>query len=251
MKAIIVDDEKNSHRTLQQLLANSHPDVNIIASGESVEEGYKIIKRYKPEVVFLDIEMPDGSGFDLLEKVGDRHFQVIFITAHNEHAITAIKFGALDYLLKPITKEKLATALKRAHKHLDEQVSKEQFRILMETLSQFELKKLPTRIAISTSKGIFFKEVKDIIRLEAQQNYTDFYIKGHPKPVLAAINIGEYEGQFEPYEAFMKVHRSHLVNLHFADHFVKKDGYLYMKDGAAVKVSRTYREELLDRLGRI
>ena len=252
MTAIIVDDEPQSQLALQKLLAKNHPQVEVLACGGCVQEGYELIKQYEPQVVFLDIEMPDGLGFDLLQRIDDDpSFQVVFITAHNEYALTAIKFGALDYLLKPISEEELAKSLQKVHKQLKEKISEEQVQILLETLRNFEHKKLPTRIAISTNEGILYKEVKNVIRLEAEQNYTAFSLYKHPRKILASTNIGEYVGQFERYREFMKVHRSHLVNLYYVDKFVKGDGYLVMKDGAEVSVSRANRNELLERLEQI
>lgn len=248
MKAIIVDDELTHHRTLKSLLTQQHPEVDILASAQSVQEGCQLIQQHPPDVVFLDVEMPDGTGFDLLKKAGPYHFQVIFMTGHNKHAIRAIKFGALDYLLKPVSAVELAASIGRARQKLEEEVPQRQLQILLETLDRFDIQKLPTQIAISTSKGIYFKKVKDIVRLKADKGYTKFFIAERDKPVIAAVNIGEYEEQFEPYASFMKVHRSHLVNLQFVGRFVKKEGCLYMKDNSKVSVSKSYREELLGRL---
>ncbi|MCB0549725.1 MAG: response regulator transcription factor [Phaeodactylibacter sp.] len=252
MKAIIVDDESRSRLALAGLLKEHHPGIEVAATGENVEEGHRMILAHKPEIVFLDIEMPDGTGFDLLQKFDAYNFQVIFVTAHNKYAITAIKFGALDYLLKPISKEDLAEAIQKAHRKLKERITEEQIQILLETIRNFEERKLPSRVAISTSEGILYKQVKDIIRLQAQQNYTEFSLAGHARNVLASVNIGEYVEQFEPYREFMKVHRSHLVNLRHVDRLVKAEGgYLVMKDGAHVSVSRAYRDELVERLEQI
>jgi len=248
MKAIIIDDELTHHRTLTALLTRQHPEVDILAFAQSVQEGCQLIQQHRPEVVFLNVEMPDGTGFDLLKKVWPYHFQVIFMTGHDKYAIRAIRFGALDYLLKPVSANELAASIGRARQKLGAEVPQRQLQILLETLDLIHVQKLPTQIAISTSKGIYFKKVKDIIRLKADKGYTRFYILEHDKAVIAAVNIGEYEDQFEPYAAFMKVHRSHLVNLKFVDRFVKKDGCLYMKDGSKVSVSKHYREQLLGRL---
>lgn len=252
MKAIIVDDESLSQQALKELLARNHPEVDVLACGGNVKEGHRLIRKFNPEIVFLDIEMPDGLGFDLLRRFEGYDFQVIFITAHNKYAITAIKFGALDYLLKPVSEEELAQSLEKVNKKFKERISADQIQILMETLRNFDAQKLPTRIAIPTSKGILYKQVKDIIRLEAQKNYTEFSLMNHAKKILASSNIGEYVDQFERYREFMKVHRSHLVNLYFVDKFVREDGnYLVMEDGSEVSVSRPYRDELLQRLEEI
>ncbi len=249
MRAIIVDDELQSHLVLKDLLAKNHPEVEIVATGESVAEGLYLIRKHEPDVVFLDIEMPDGTGFELLEQLEEKDFQVIFITAHNEYAITAIRFEALDYLLKPIIASELKEALRRVKKKLRENISKEQIQNLIDTFSNQGIKKLPTRIAISTSEGILYQQIKDIIRLEAQQSYTRFHIQNH-KNILASVNIGEYAEQFKVYREFRRAHRSHLVNLNFVKKFVKSDGgYLVMQDGSTVNVSRHNRDDLLEGLG--
>lgn len=252
MKTLIIDDEPQSHHILQKLLSTNHPDIQVLESGESVKSGHELILKYHPELVFLDIEMPDGSGFDLLEKMDKRDFNVIFITAHNQYAITAIKFEALDYLLKPIEKNELALALERARKKHKEKITNEQLSVLKETLQNLELRKLPTRIAISTSDGIHYKLVKDIIRVEAQTNYSEFTLVGTNRKLLASLHLKKYVEQFEFYHNFMRVHRSHMVNLHYVDKYVRSDGgYLVMKNMDKVNVSKAYRDELLENLGEI
>ncbi len=249
MRAIIVDDEARSREALASKLGKNHSEIKIIASGTCVQEGIDLVRRYEPEVVFLDIEMPDGLGFDLLKAFDDPQFHVVFTTAHNEYAITAIRFGAFDYLLKPIDDEELAQSIKRLNRQLKEQITSDQIQILLDTLSNYELKKLPTRIALSTSDGILYKLVEDIVRLEACQTYTEFSIANESKKIITSHNLGEYVEPFERYREFMKVHRSHLVNLYFVDRYVRTDGgFLVMKDGAQVSVSRAYRDELLQRL---
>jgi two-component system LytT family response regulator len=252
MKIIIVDDEMQSHKVLSSLITSHHPDLHIMASGYNVQEGLELVEKYKPDLVFLDIEMPDGLGFDLLKKIGKPNFKVIFITAHEHYALSAIKFGALDYILKPVSPEELKQAITKAREKVHENISQQQLQVLFDTIHNFQERKLPTRICISTSEGIFYKLVKNIIRLEAQQNYTAFSIADATRKILASINIGEYVEQFDPYVQFMKVHRSHLVNLEYVDKYVKADGgYLVMKDGSSVSVSRPFREELLERLTQI
>lgn len=252
MNVIIIDDEPQSHQVLSELLTKKHPDVQLLASAYSVQEGFEKVTQLKPELVFLDIELPDGHGFDLLKRIPEPDFLVIFITAHNHYAITAIRFGVLDFLLKPIDPKELSTALNRARQKIMKTATQQQLQILWETMSQLAQRKLPTRMSISTSVGIVFKEIKDIIRLEAQQNYTEFTIGNNPKKLLASTNIGDYEEQFELYDHFTRTHRSHLVNLSYVDTFVKSDGgYLVMKNKDQVPVSRKYKDELLDRLSSI
>lgn len=181
MTTIIVDDEIQSQEVLKNLLANHHPDLKILAIGNRVQEGVELVQKYRPDLVFLDVEMPDGKGFDLLKKVESPNFNVIFITAHEHYAIPAFRFGALDFLLKPIDREELAEALKKARKRLQEKLALEQLQIFWETLDKLNERKLPTRISISTLDGIIYKPVNEIIRLEAQENYTEIYLMQEPK----------------------------------------------------------------------
>lgn len=252
MKAVIIDDEHRSHEVLRELLSRYHPDVEVLASGYNVKEGLELVRKHRPDLVFLDVEMPDGLGFDLLEQIGKPDFFVIFVTGYEKYAITAIKFGALDYLVKPVQAEALREAVLRAKEEELEKISREQMQLTLEAYRQLFKKELPTRLSISTSDGILYKLVKDVIRLEAQQNYTQFVLREGREKILASINIGEYEEQFEPYEGFMRVHRSHLVNLSYVEKYVKSGGrHLVMSDGTAVPVSRMYRDELEKRLEKL
>ena len=250
MKAIIVDDEQQSHEVLKILIEKGHPDIHIGASGQNVREGLALIARHRPDLVFLDVEMPDGTGFDLLEEIDQPDFHVVFITAHNKYAQDAVRFGALDFLLKPVQTDKLAEALSRVRDKQEEKATVEQWRLAYEAFQQFQQQQLPRRMSVSTMEGIHFIPVEDIIRFKADGNTTDIHIEGRSKPLIASVNLGEYVRQFELYPQFMKVHRSHLVNLNFVDMYSRSDGgYLVMKDEASVDVSRQYREELLNRLG--
>lgn len=249
MTTIIVDDERESHEVLQRVLSVYEPDISIVASAFSVGEGLKAIAEHQPQLVFLDVRMPDGTGFDLLRQVGKPDFQVIFITAHDNHAQTAIRFGALDYLLKPIPPDELRNAIQRAREKQQEKILHQQLQILYETLQTFQERKLPSRLGISTSDGVLFHFVKDIIRMEAQQNYTEFTLANIPRKILASVNLGEYEEQFKPYREFMRVHRSHLINLAYVQKYKRGDGgYLEMKDGGVVNVSKRLRDDVLRRL---
>ena len=252
MKAIIVDDEPKSHTALKSLIAEYHEDIELVAFGYNVAEGCELIEKHQPDLVFLDVEMPDGLGFDIFNKYPEPEFQVIFITGHQHYAQTAIKFGALDYLLKPINKDELADAIEKAKKNREDKISREQLEILWETLQNLNQQKLPSRIVISTQDGVFFRQVKDIIRLDASESYTDFILQSAPPKIIASQNIKKFEEQFEPYFEFMRVHRSHIVNLNFIDRYVKNEGgYLILQDGSKISVSKRYKDDLLDRLGRL
>lgn len=251
MKTIIIDDEPGSHEVLRRLLASRHPDVQIITSGYNVAEGLGLIREHQPELVFLDIEMPDGTGFDLLQQLGNPGFMVVFITAHNKYAITAIHFGALDYLLKPVSPDALDFCLTRVREKQHEGMIAEQIRHAFESYRQLQQKALPSRMLVSTLEGMHFIPVADIIRLEAQHNSTEIFYLGAKKRLIASVNIGSYEEQFEPYRHFMRVHRAHLVNLLKVDTYVRGDAHLLMNDGSKVAVSKENRDELMKRLREI
>lgn len=259
MTAIIVDDEIKSHEVLKSLLSKKHADVQVLASGFSVQEGYELIQKHHPDLVFLDVEMPDGQGFDLLKKFEIPDFSVVFITAHQDYAVTAFQFGALHFLLKPIDSLQLVVALDRAlkEKHLrlmeeqlkQRQIFQEQLQIFWETLERLNERKLPSRISISTLDGIMLRSVSDIIHLKAKENYTEFTFTNTNRTILASVNIGSYEDQFKPYKEFMRVHRSSIVNLTYVDTYVRGEGgQLIMKNGDTINVARRYKDELLARL---
>lgn len=250
MKAIIVDDEKQSHDALSHLLQPLQNDVEILAHGYSVKEGLDLTATYKPDLVFLDVEMPDGTGFDLLEKLGKPAFYVVFVTAYNKYAETAFRFGALDFLTKPIQSDLFAETMERAMQRFQEKFTIEQLQIALETFYNAKEKKLPERIAISTSKGLELMPVDHILHLNAEMNYTDFFYMGLGKTrkLTASLPLKTYELHFEPYESFMKVHRSHIANLMMVDQYLKGDQCLVMRDGSRVPVAKTYKDELERRL---
>ncbi|MFT5169201.1 MAG: two-component system LytT family response regulator [Saprospiraceae bacterium] len=246
MTAIIVDDETQSHQVLRSLLAENHPDITVLSSAYSVQEGYEQVLEFQPDILFLDIEMPDGLGFDLLKKIKAPNFLVIFITAHKHYALKAIDFGAFDYLLKPPDKDRLQRALDKARNTVEKKTSLQQMDLLLKTLTEIQEKKLSMRISVSNMDGIYFFDVKDIIRLEAQHNYTLFRMNGSKKDYLASKNLGNYLSHFQPYPEFKQVHRSHLVNLPYVVKFVRSESYLLMKNDDKVPVSRNYRDDVME-----
>lgn len=251
MKTLIIDDVPKNHLILKGLLRYCDQQVELIGSAYSIEEGIKMVREHDPDLLLLDIQFPgERLGFELLEAFKDAKFQVIFVSGHREHGVNAVRFGALDYLLKPIALERLQEALQKAMKqYLKKQTAETQIQVLLEAFYEMKGEKLPSRIGISTQDGIFFKEVKDIVRLEAKESYTNIVFTPGQKQILASINLGEYEEQFKPYPEFMRVHRSNMVNLKYVDVYVKADGgYLKLKNGEEVDVSKRYRDELITRL---
>ena len=252
MKTVIIDDEKQSRDGLRNLLGKYSPEVEVIGTASNVKEGLDLLGEFSPQLLFLDIEMPDGTGFDLLQKIEAQNYHIVFITAFNQYAIEAIKFGALDYVLKPIDKEKLLEAMERVNsKRLEEDLT-EQYRLLLEALKAQNNRNLPTRFAIPTQQGILYKEVKDIVRFEGARNYTEITFTNSTKKIVASVNLGEYEQQFKRYPYIVRTHKSHIVNLYFVVKYVKaKVGYLILNNGDHVKVSSVYRKDVEDGLNAI
>lgn len=254
MTAIIVDDGEINHRLLKKLLNYSSVKVKVIGSAYSIEEGIELVQQLNPDLIFLDIQFPnDRLGFELLDTFHTTNFQIIFVSGHKVYGVNAVGFGAIDYLLKPIKLASLVEALQKAQKRHQERIfSEKQYEVLLETFQRFNTDKLPSRISISTQEGIFFKAIKDIVRFEAKESYTNIVFTPGQKGILASINLGEYEEKIRFYPEFMRVHRSHIVNLNYVDRYVKGDGgYLILKDGEIVYVSKKCKDELIERLSRI
>ncbi len=252
MRVIIIDDEPKSHQVFKNHFKKLQPQVHVVANGYSISEGKQVIEEHQPDLVFLDIELPDGLGFDLISQISNPSFIVIFITAHNKYAQQAIQYGALDFLLKPIGYEELQKVIQKGRDLAMPQFSNQQIQVMLEAFQRLQQQLLPVKIAISTSTGILYRKMTDIVRLEADGNYTHFHFNTEEKPVLASLNIGSFEQQFEHHPHFMKVHRSSIVNLHLVDSYVRAEGgYLLMIDKSKVSVSRVYRDEVLKRLSNL
>lgn len=252
MTAIIIDDGEKNHLLLKKLLSYCSVKVEILTSAYSIEEGIQQVKALNPDLIFLDIQFPnDRLGFELLEAFPEPRFQVVFISGYKVYGVNAVGFGALDYLVKPINLSLLDKALQKAEvRHSKRLFSQKQYDVLLDTFHRFNTTdKRPSRISISTQEGIFFREIKDIVRLEAKDSYTEIIFTPGQKDILASINLGEYELRFKSYPEFVRVHRSYMVNLNFVERYVKGDGgYLILKDGRSILVSRKYKDELMKRL---
>jgi two-component system, LytTR family, response regulator len=244
LRAIIIEDVEEVRKGLERMISDSCPEVEIVGEADTVVTSAKLIKEVQPDLIFLDIELPDGTGFDILDLI-DAPVRVIFTTASDEYAIRAFKYAAIDYLLKPISKEQLLSAVSRAHK--SRPLETQQIGILKDTLSSDSA---PKRIALHTMDRIHLVSVSDIIRCEADGNYTMFYIKNRAA-LLVAKTLKEYDKLLSG-DTFMRVHQSHLVNLDEIRAYVKTDGgYIVMNDGNNVAVSTRKRPEVLKRLDRI
>ncbi len=241
--AIIIDDELESRNTIRNILNNFCDNVSVVAQAENVSEGVNIIETEKPDVVFLDIQMPDGTGFDLLEKTMDTDFQVVFITAHDQFALKAIKFSALDYILKPIDPQQLINAVNKIKlPGTDINTITHKIQTLLRNKNGFE------RITLPTFEGFRFINIKDIIRCEADNNYTNFFLNSGEK-ILVTKTLKEYEETLSGLD-FIRVHQSHLINIKFVDRYIKGDGgTLVMADGSEVDVARRRKDDFLKKMG--
>ncbi len=243
--AIIIDDEPNVATLLKNHLAE-YPQIQVSAICHSAIEGVKAVKKHQPDLVFLDIEMPGGNGFDFLESVSDINFHIIFTTAYNEYALQAIKFSALDYLLKPISPDDLKTALDKFFRQTDIAFKAEQVHYLMKNARQSTV---PNKIAIPEPDSITFVDVSDIIRCKSEGSYTQVFLK-HDKKILASKPIGEFEDILQ-YAGFFRIHRSHLININEITKYIKGEGgYIILSDGSEVEVSRRKKQDFLDFIGR-
>lgn len=244
ISAIIIDDERHSCDALKMLLDKCCPQVQVAAICNSGEEGLKKIDELKPQLIFLDIEMPHMNGFQMLEQLPTINFELIFTTSYDQYAITAFKFSALDYLLKPVDREELEKAVQKVSKRINPPVS-QQLEILLQKINQ------PTiaiqRIALPTMQGLEFVPVELIISCSSSNNYTEFFLKDKKK-LLVSRTLKETEDMLADH-SFIRVHNSHIVNLNAITRYVKGEGgYLVMADGSTVDVSRSRKGLLLQKL---
>ncbi len=241
MKALLIDDEQDSREVIRAILEEYCPQVEIIGEASNPEEAYKLISSLKPDLLFLDIQMQPETGLDLLQKFDNFPFEVIFITAWNKYAIDAIKYHALDYLLKPVDIDELINAVAKAEEQFKKKTDNSR---LKQMVSNINL------IGITMSDGIEFISVDEIIRCEANGFYTWFMIN-NSKKVLATKNLKKFEMQLNQHNFFCRVHSSHLININFLKKYYKGESYLLMQDGSKVPVSRTYKSVFVAKLNEL
>ena len=242
--AMIIDDERHSCDALKMLLAKCCSHVQVAATCYSGEEGIKKIHETKPQLVFLDIEMPHMNGFQMLEQLPTINFEIIFTTSYDQYAITAFKFSALDYLLKPVDREELERAVQKVSKKINPPVS-QQLEILLQKINQPAT--AVQRIALPTMQGLEFVPVNSIISCSSSNNYTEFFL-ADKKRLLVSRTLKEIEDMLADH-LFLRVHNSHVVNLNAILRYIKGEGgYLVMTDDSKVDVSRSRKEMLMQRL---
>jgi len=246
LRPIIIDDEPNSRNGLKEMLIR-YCQLEIIGEAEGVSTGLDLINTQEPNLIFLDIKMNDGTGFDLLKKIEKRDFYVIFTTAYDQFAIKAIKYSALDYLMKPIDVLELKEAVDKAKKAINISYTGNNSQVEVLLQNTFNPQKLQ-KIVLSTAEGMHIVEIKNIIRCEADDYYTRVFIEGR-KQIMISKTLKEVEKTLSG-TTFVRNHKSHLVNVDFIKTYVKSDGgYLIMKNGEKIPVSRRKKETMAKALG--
>jgi two-component system, LytTR family, response regulator len=245
IRAVIVDDMKHCIILLTKMLNKSCPSVEIVGTAQSVEEGILCINEHKPDLVFLDIDMPDGDGFEIIEHVEEKSFEVIFITAFDKYAMKAFEISALHYLLKPININDLKEAVKRFEDLKFDNGLENRIKVLNENLAN-----PPTKIVLPTADTLSIYELDDIIRLESFNNYTTFYLVDKQK-ITVCKPINSYEELLSDLQ-FFRTHSKHLINMKFVRKYIKgRGGFIVLEDGIHVEVSEGKKKEFLKRLGLI
>ena len=244
LTAILVDDFPKALELLKFDIETYHPNIEIIATAKSVVAAAKLLQKNQPDILFLDIMLGDGTGFDILEIVPNLKSKIIFVTASDAFAIKAFKFSAIDYILKPYSKEGLDNAIEKAVSQL--QPSLEQLQVLKEAIDSPKNK--PNKISLHTQDKIIVVDIANIVRCKSDNNYTTFYFLDGSK-ILVSKTLKFYADILKEIN-FLRVHQSHLVNNKYIKEFIKSDGgYLVLKDKSTVPVSVRKRNEVLKALG--
>ena len=247
LKTVIVDDESDAVDFIFSIIGEYCPGLEVCGKAYDVKEGVEVIRNMKPDLVFLDVEMPNGTGFDLLTYFPDKEFDVVFITAFNHYAIKAIKFSAVDYILKPININEFIEAVNKVMQKRSNSMFRgnENIKALLENLRTG----VPSRLAIPTSDGMEYLNPKDIIRIEADRSYSWFFITGNRK-ILVSKNLKEFQDLLSD-RHFFRPHNSYLINLKYVKKYIRKEGgYIEMQDGSEIPVSRNRKDLFLVHMSR-
>lgn len=249
MKAILVDDEADGIRTLQKMLELHCPQVNIVATCTNALAAKQQIEQLKPEVVFLDIQMPGKSGLELITEFPQKNFEVIFVTAHNEYMLQALQYSAADYLLKPVDEDRLAEAVERVEKKIADGRKEDLSEILLHNISKSG-RPAEMRLCLPTLKGFIVLNQDEIIYCEAERSYTIFHLVGN-KTVTVSKPLIEYENMLAD-TSFLRVHKSFLINLqHVKEYQRGEGGVVIMSDKIQIEVSRRKKEQFLQKIKEI
>ncbi|QEC52682.1 LytTR family two component transcriptional regulator [Anseongella ginsenosidimutans] len=245
IRAVIVEDEKHSRETLKNLLSEFCTGVEVAGVAGSVDEACAVIPQTKPDLVFLDIELQTGTGFDVLNSLQELHFDVVFTTAFEHYAIKAIKFSSVDYLLKPIDIPELQQAVEKAKEHKGAALQSEKLRALLENINARP--EGDRKICLGTQESMEFISIQDILYCEASGSYTQFYLKSGSS-LLVSKNLKEYENMLTDHE-FLRVHNRFLINLREVKSLVKSEGgYILMNNNSQISISPKKREAFIERM---
>ncbi len=245
IKTIIVEDEVNARKALENMLNFYSESVKVIGTAATVAEGVALIQKESPDLILLDVNLPDGTGFDLVKKLRNNTAKLVFITAYDEYALKAIKLSALDYLLKPVKPNELTSAIKKVEEALE---IEERINLKIDTcIENYKNSNQDKKIIINTTDNLFVIEVKKLIRCESSENYTHIFIDGKDR-ITVAKTLKEFEEMLTSY-GFFRLHQSHLVNLNFVEAYEKKSGgYARLLSGERIPVSSRRKENFLKAL---
>jgi len=248
IKAIIIDDEIMAIKSLKLRIERLFDDINIVATAQSIIKGKAAIDKFKPDLVFLDIEMPKGNAFSLLEKFQSIDFKIIFVTAHNEYALQAIKISALDYILKPIDEDELLEAINKFRKNHKNELYPQKIKVLTEAYQKYNSQSI--RISLPTMGGIEYALVNEIIYCEADNNYSTIHFEGQ-RSIVISKTLKFLEDILEEFY-FIRVHQSFLINLFKVVRYEKSmRGRIIMNDGTTINISKNKKEEFLKRISKL
>lgn len=248
LKAVIVEDEKNSQELLKELITEYCEGVEVVDIAGNVKGGLEALAVHKPDLLFLDIELPDGDGFQVLENAEYKDFEVIFTTAYDQYAMKAFKFSATDYLLKPVDIDELQAAVGRVVEKHSKGETEDQTEKIKALIQNIRTMQQPLkRIVLPTSNGFTVVNPEDILRCESDRNYT-FIFLNDGRRILVSRTIKEYEEMLRDYN-FFRVHQSHLINLHYLKNYTRgRGGYVELTDGTVIDVSARRKADFLKRM---
>jgi two-component system LytT family response regulator len=251
IKTLIIDDEANARSAIRNMIKQLALPVEILGEASNAAEGLEKIKALRPELLFLDIQMPGKSGIELMQEMSNENIQVIFVTAHQGFAIPALKMSAIDYILKPVDPDDLKAAVEKAIKQKTK-LESGQLQLFQQALQHFQQpqQKTPQKLAISTNEGILYVALNDIIWIESLTGYCRFYMQAQ-KPIVVSKNLKEYEDLLAD-RNFFRTHQSSVVNLVHIKKYVRGEGgQVWMTDGSEIEVARRRKEELLKKMAEI
>jgi two-component system, LytTR family, response regulator len=243
IKALIIDDEANAREVLGSLLATYCPEIEVIGMAGTVADGFMMIQQLKPQLIFLDVKMQGETGFDLIARFQNPPFKVIFVTAYDHYALKAIKFSALDYLLKPVNDVELVNAVQKAKDYILDKSHMDNLQNLITNLKNPNDKK--NKIAISTQVGIEMVEIDSIVRCESSGSYTTLFLKDQ-RPIISSKDLKNYQELLEDYN-FFRVHDSHLISYYHIQKVLNEDGGVVLtSSNERIPISRRRKTEFQD-----